>query len=207
MPWSSLVNSLETLADSHHTLATKIENDVEKPLRDFQSTNREMQAMSTIQGNLASMAKDIDRAVKNSERLQTKGGKATTNKVASASSDVENANQQWESQAPYVFENLQALDETRLNHLRDVLTQYQTHEVDLVERNRVTAEQCLNILLNVETQDEIKTFALRTLSSRQRMDSQPQQRNRQSVAMPSPSTPSFSLPPDESASQRSGSSE
>lgn len=161
--------------------------------------------MSTISGNLASMAKDIDKAQKSTDRLQTKGNKAATGKVANASSDLENAQQQWDSQAPYVFENLQALDETRLNHLRDVLTQYQTHEVDLVERNRVTAESCLNVLLNVETQDEIKTFVLRTLSGKQRMDAP---RNRQSVAFPSPSTtPSFSYAPDEAASQRSGSSE
>lgn len=160
--------------------------------------------MSTIQGNLSSMAKDIDSAQKKTDRLQTKGNKSATGKVANASSDLENAQVQWDSQAPYVFETLQALDETRLNHLRDVLTQYQTHEVDQVERNRVTAEQCLNVLLNVETQDEIKTFALRTVSGKQNME---RQRSRQSVALPSPSTPSFSRPPEEVTSQRSGSSE
>ena len=118
-----------------------------------------MQAVSTVQGNLAAVAKDVDGAHKRAAKLST--GKSSANKVANATSDVEAANQQWESQAPYVFEQLQALDEGRVNHLRDVLTQLETHEVDLVERNRITAETCLNALLNVDTSDEISTFVAR----------------------------------------------
>lgn len=70
---------------------------------------------------------------------------------------------QWNSQAPFIMEQLQAADESRCNHLRDVLTQYQTHEIDQVERNRLTAEQCLNVLLTVETADEIKLFSVRNV--------------------------------------------
>lgn len=147
---------MQSLAESHSTLASKIELDVERPLKDFQTKNREMQAIGTIQGNLAAVAKDLDGAQKKAQKLA--GGKSSANKVANATSDVDAANQQWESQAPYVFEQLQALDESRINHLRDVLTQFETHEVDLVERNRVTAESCLNALLNVNTADEISTF-------------------------------------------------
>ena len=132
---------------------------MEKPLREYQNRNREMQAVSTVQGNLAAVAKEVDGAHKKAAKLST--GKSSANKVANATSDVEAANQQWESQAPYVFEQLQALDEGRVNHLRDVLTQLETHEVDLVERNRITAETCLNALLNVDTSDEISTFVAR----------------------------------------------
>jgi uncharacterized protein YjcR len=161
-----------------------------------------MQAMSTIQGNLTAIARDIDAAQKKSEKLQVKGKKAATGKVDNASSDLAEAQSQWDNQAPYVFETLQAVDETRLNHLRDVLTQLQTHEVDQVERNRVTAEQCLNTLLNVETADEIKTFAIRSVSGKPRVDTA---RNRSSIPGPSPASPS--VPSDDRASQRSGSSE
>lgn len=166
VPWSTITNSMETLAESHTSLASKIAVDVERPLRDFASTNRDMQAMSTIQGNLASLAKDFEKAQQKTEKLQTRGDRAEANKVANAVSDLDNARSQWDSQAPYVFENLQALDETRVNQLRDFLTQLQTLEIDQVEKNRVAAEQCLNVLLNVETQDEIKTFALKAQSAR-----------------------------------------
>lgn len=210
VPWNTLSNALETMADSHHAFANNIETDVEKPLRSFASTNREMTAMSTIQGNLASMARDIENAEKKNDRLAAKGKKAQTMNVANATSDLETAQSQWDSQAPYVFEQLQAVDETRLNQLRDVLTQFQTHEVDRVEKDRTLAEQCLNMLLNVETADEIKTFALRvTQGGASRPGTMQRQRSRQSVI--GPSVPSLAAPAhhqlqDDAASQRSGSS-
>lgn len=144
-------------------LAQRIEADVERPLREYQTKNREMQSMSTIQGNLAAMAREVDAAQKRSDKIKEKGGKA--GRTPNADSDLEVANQQWHSQAPFVFEQLQALDETRVNHLRDVLTQLQTHEVDQIERSRITAESCLNALLNVDTADEISTFVARISES------------------------------------------
>lgn len=162
-PWQSIISSTEALSQSHQLLARKIEADVERPLREYQSKSREMQGLSTIQGHLASVARDVDAARRKADKVQS--GRTSANKVANASSDVEHANQQWESQAPYVFEQLQALDESRVNHLRDVLTQFQTHEVDLVERNRVSAESCLNAILNVNTADEISTFVARSQSA------------------------------------------
>ena len=150
--WQTIINSAEEIAMSHHTLARNIERDVEKPLRGFSNSNREMQSMSTIQGNLSSMAREAEGALKKSGRGR--------------SGSTDGAMGQWNSQAPYIMEQLQAADESRCNHLRDVLTQYQTHEVDQVERNRVTAEQCLNVLLSVETADEIKLFAVRNVRDR-----------------------------------------
>lgn len=200
------------MADSHHAFANNIETDVEKPLRNFAFQNREMQAMSTIQGNLASLARDIDKAEKNNERLAHKGQKAKTQNVANASSDLETATSQWDNQAPYVFEQLQAVDETRLNQLRDALTQFQTHEVDRVEKDRALAEQCLNIILNVETTDEIKTFALRITQGggATRPITTRDNSRRQSSFLGGPSTPSFAAAPashnaDDASSQRSGS--
>jgi hypothetical protein len=158
MPWQRIVSGTENLAASHETLAVKIETDVENPLRTFASRNREMQAMTTIQGNLNSIAKELASA----QKKAAKGGR----KADTATSTAEDVAQQWESQAPYVFEQLQALDETRVNHLRDVLTQFQTHEVDSIEKYRQSAESCLNALLNMETADEIKTFATRMAAGR-----------------------------------------
>ena len=129
-------------------------------MRDFQTKNREMKAITSIQGNIISIAKDVDSAHKKASKLNI--GKSNSNKVANATSDVETANLEWDSQAPYAFETLQALDESRVNHLRDVLTQLETHEVDQVERSRVTAEACLNALLNIDTSEEISTFVART---------------------------------------------
>lgn len=150
---------------SHETLATKIEEDVERPLREYSSKNRDMQSMPGIQNNLAGLAKNVEAAQKKVDKAREKGAK-NADKLASAISSAEEVSQQWDSRAPFVFEQLQAADEGRLNHLRDVLTQLETHEVDHVERGRQAAESCLNVLLNVETADEIKTFAAKMAGNR-----------------------------------------
>jgi F-BAR domain only protein len=164
MPWQRIVSGTENLAQSHETLAAKIETDIEAPLRQFQNKNREMTGMTTIQGNLASISKDFEIAQKKADKLKDKGSRG--DKYANAAHNIDGASREWEAQAPYVFEQLQALDESRCNHLRDVLTQFQTHEIDQVERNRVSAESSLNALLNIETADEIKTFAARVSGGR-----------------------------------------
>ena len=133
---------------------------MEVPLREFQTKNREMKAITSIQGNIASIAREVDNAHRKASKLNV--ARSNANKVANATSDVEAANLQWDSQAPFAFETLQALDESRVSHLRDVLTQLETHEVDQVERSRVTAEACLNALLNIDTSEEISTFVART---------------------------------------------
>lgn len=145
------------------------------------------------------LAKDIA----NAQRKAAKGGR----RADGASSAVQDTTRQWDSQAPYVFEQLQALDETRVNHLRDVLTQFQTHELDAIEKNRASAESILNALLSVETSDEINTFvakatAQRDTLSRRRSSTTPSTRPASSHLRPPPTPP----PPrhtDDRRSQRS----
>ncbi|KXG49398.1 Fps/Fes/Fer/CIP4 homology [Penicillium griseofulvum] len=165
IPWQRIISATETLAVSHETLANKIEEDVERPLREFSSKNSEMKSMPGIQSNLAGLAKNVEAAQKKVDKARAKGAKGAE-KLASEIANAEEVHQQWDSRAPFVYEQLQAADETRLNHLRDVLTQLETHEVDQVERGRQAAESCLNVLLNVETADEIKTFAARMAGPR-----------------------------------------
>lgn len=152
--------------------------------------------MVTIQGNLATVGKDLESAQRKVEKI--KGGKSSANKVANATSDVENASQQWESQAPYVFERLQAVDENRVNHLRDALTQLQTHEIDLIEKTRIAAEGCLNALLSVDTSDEISTFVARASAGRPTIATRQKSRT---------ATPSMLAPPLPARPQDDGASE
>ncbi|KAJ5082395.1 hypothetical protein N7532_011438 [Penicillium argentinense] len=217
IPWQRIINATEALAVSHETLATKIEEDVERPLREYSTKNRDMQSMPGIQNNLAGLAKNVETAQKKVDKAKSKGTKGA-DRLASAVAEADEIQQQWESRAPYVFEQLQAADEGRLNHLRDVLTQLETHEVDQVERGRQAAESCLNVLLNVETADEIKTFAAKHAGTRMPLSPvtsrrQPSQAETPPVAPATPGT--VSTPPvaeplepppsiqDDAASQRS----
>ena len=191
-PWQKIVESARDLADSHSEFSTRIESDVITPLRQFDSQNHEMRQMANIQGNLSSLAKEYDQALRKAGKLKTQGGKASAGKVAGASDQIETASQQWESQAPYVFEQLQAVDESRLNHLRDVLTQLETHEVDQVEKAKIHAEKCLNSLLNINVPEEIQSWSSQRQSGSQRAPSRAEAQRTPSrderPPMPPPST-------------------
>jgi F-BAR domain only protein len=209
-PWQKIIEATSTLAQSHHNLSQNIGVDVEAPLRDFTSMNREMQNISTMTGNIQSIAKEFENANKRADKLKDKGGKAAADKVANAASSVEDAKGQWDSQAPYVFEKLQAVDEARLDHLRNCLTQFQTHVIEANSSVSSGAEECLNALLNVQTSDEIQRFSMRAPSSATTRARERRQSRSQPVSAPTTSSlapPSIPLAAttEDAASQRSSS--
>lgn len=127
-------------------------------LQNYATQNRDFSGLSTIKNNMEAMIKELDTTQRAVDKLVKKGGKANSAKVDQATQKLNTARQAWDSQAPFIFERLQAVDESRLNHLRDTLTQYLTHEADLVEKCRVSAEGPLNALLEVDTSTEIRNF-------------------------------------------------
>ncbi|KAL1843057.1 hypothetical protein VTJ49DRAFT_3192 [Mycothermus thermophilus] len=168
-PWDMILQSTDGIAASHQLFAQRIEKDVELPLRSFQDKT-EMKNMQDMSFNLQAMAKELEDATEKSEKLSRKGGKANPHKVDQAAARLEAAAQQWESAAPFMFETLQALDEQRINHLRDVLTQFETHAVDQSTRCQKAAEEVLNVMLEVDTSQEIRNFAQKTTSGKARIE-------------------------------------
>lgn len=160
--------------------------------------------MSTIQGNLIAMQRELDEAQIKADKLGKKGGKANSLKVDNANQKLDSANSQWDSQAPFVFEKLQAVDESRLNHLRDVLTQYLTHEADQVERNRLTAERTLNPLLEVETSQEIQNFARNTIQGKPKLERNNRRTSSSAGSNTLPPPPIVKVPTGDGRSEHSG---
>lgn len=165
IPWARIIESVEHIARSHHVFAERIEQDVEQPLRAYQQ-RRDIQSMHNISTNLGAMAKDLEDAQERADKLNRKGNKASAQKVDTATSRLESATQQWESQAPFVFETLQALDESRVNQLRDLLTQYQTSEADQAQRAQSNTAETLAAMLEISTEKEIRDFVQRTTAGR-----------------------------------------
>ncbi|KAF4583135.1 Fes/CIP4 domain-containing protein [Ophiocordyceps camponoti-floridani] len=171
VPWMRILESVDRIAKSHHLFAERVEKDVEFPLRAYQQ-RRDYQNMSNISANLAFLARDLDDAQDKAERLNKRGARASSQKVEAANSRLESASQQWESQAPFVFESLQALDEARINQLRDLLTQYQTHEASQAQRAQDNAVEALAAMLEISTDKEIKDFARRSAGNKSSLPSQ-----------------------------------
>lgn len=150
----------------------RIERDVEYPLRNF-GQKKEVHNMHTIGSNLASIAKELEDAQDKSDRLAKKGAKANTQKVDAAATRLSSATQQWESQAPFIFESLQVLDEGRVNQLRDLLTQFLTHESDQAQRTQLASSDTLQHILEIETAKEVQTFASKVTDGRVKVEKKP----------------------------------
>lgn len=160
--------------------------------------------MQTIGANLVTMAKELDDAAEKADKLTKKGGKANAHKMDLATARLESASQQWESQSPFIFETLQALDEQRVNHLRDVLTQFETHEVDQATRTQATAEEVLNTILEVNTAQEIQGFSQKSVAGKARVDRKPMTRQSSVVTNNNLAPPSIHGVHDDDASDHSG---
>ncbi|KAF8455251.1 Muniscin C-terminal mu homology domain-containing protein [Kalaharituber pfeilii] len=208
-PWSRIINSTSQLANSHQLLAQKIETEVERPLREFTQANKEWAGLKACEGNLSTVAKQIDTAEDKADKLKRRGARAQAAKVAEAAAAVEKASVEWESQAPFVFEKLQAVDETRCNNLRDSLTRYHTLEVDQAQRAMQLAEESLSTLLDLHANDEIRTFAETVTNGKQKLERigsrAPSTAASAAAGMPS-STPTPSVVTDDSVSVQSAGS-
>lgn len=167
--WDKILRSTDAAAASHHLFAQRVEKDVEQALRQFQN-RKDVQNMHTMSTNLATMARELEDAKEKVEKLSRKGGKASALKVDTATARLESASSQWESQAPFILETLQALDEQRCNHLRDVLTQFETHEVDQSDRLRASASDALATIVEADTSNEIENFANRVTAGKPKVE-------------------------------------
>lgn len=157
--------------------------------------------MQTISANLTAMARDLEDAQKKADALTRKGPKTNTQKMADATARLESATQQWDSQAPFIFETLQAIDEQRVNQLRDLLTQYETHESDQAQRNQSRAADTLASMLEISTEQEIASFKERVLSGKPRLEKRATA-SRQSSNVPTSQTLAPPPPPPSSLGQR-----
>lgn len=202
-PWARLIGAVERIAQSHHQFAEGIERDVEQPLRAFQQRS-DVQNMHTISQNLGGMAKDLEEAQDKSEKLNKKGGKANAQKADAVSAKLDSSQQQWESQAPFVFETLQALDESRINQLRDYLTQYQTHESDQASRHQSIASETLAIVIEISTESEILGFVQSTTADKPALGRASTRRSSNAASTTAPST---SQPPATPLSTRENTTE
>ncbi|KAJ2894463.1 Cytoskeletal protein syp1 [Zalerion maritima] len=199
-PWDRILQSTHTVAQAHHHFSMRIEHDVEIPLRSLHS-RKEMQNVTQISTSLANMAKELEDAQSRSEKLGRKGGRPQ--KVEEAATKLESASGQWEAQAPFIYESLQALDETRCNQLRDLLTQYLTHESDKAQRIQADAEETLNIILEVITEKEIQDFSQQTISGKPKLERRTGSA-RPSIGGSSSLAPPSSVAEDDHHSENSG---
>jgi hypothetical protein len=208
-PFQKLRSATKQLAQSHQTFAHNIEVDIEKPLREFTNSDPRYRSLSTkVIHNIQRTAKEVDEAQKKADKLTDRGSKAPAEKVADAITDLERARGDWNSEAPLVFESLQEVDEARWDHFKNSLIQLETYASDMSNSNSTAITECLNTLLEVQTEDEIAQYSIRAptavlpATARERRMSQANPSNLSASTTLAPPVPTL---PEDMRSQRSAS--
>ncbi|KAK9460582.1 Muniscin C-terminal mu homology domain-containing protein [Lipomyces oligophaga] len=137
--------------------------------------------MNIIKNSFDSLANDTESAFNQHGGSKKLFGSRNADQSADTAAE-------WNSRAPLVLEKLQSLDEARLIMLKDLLTRYQTSEVDKAQRTVSLCEKNLNELLSFEPQDEIKMFAVQIQTNGSISNAQPSfpPRTRSSAPPPPP---------------------
>ncbi|CAN6674642.1 hypothetical protein TRVA0_059S00386 [Trichomonascus vanleenenianus] len=153
--WTLVVASVEQSASSAKVFSHKLHAEIESPLRNFSSRSNQFQDVKQLQEGLTQLARQLVHA---EEKLQhQRGNEEHQIQLAESRSS-------WESQAPYLTEQLEVVDEARLVLVKDSLTRMQTLEVDRAQGSIKEAEKSLNSILSFEPYEDMNSFASKVAS-------------------------------------------
>lgn len=139
--WLQVLSSTRENAKAASSFATKIHKEIEAPLRQYTTRSAQWADMKVLQSELETLA----NTVKLDKHRNTRAN--DENRV------------QWESQAPFLLEQAETIDESRLGYLKNALTTYGTVEADYSDKSLKISEKVLNNVLSYEPMDEIATYA------------------------------------------------
>lgn len=142
--WMTILSSTRDNSKAASSFAHKIHHDVEQPLRHF-SSQPQWEDMKTLHRELETLAHTYQS---NDDKLRKKNKHPDDETRA-----------QWESQAPYLLEQSEIIDESRLGYLKNSLTTFGTIEADYSDKSLKISEKILNNVLSFEPLDELAAFA------------------------------------------------
>ena len=135
-------SELKASTDLYHTLNTEVILGLERSMEN----DAKWSESKRLHSKLSQIAAMIDQHSKNNDRE----GK------------LEEANRQWDSEVPSLFELFQAIDHNRLEILKNTSLRYQTGVSDYLLNVTKNNETATTNLLEFEPQNEINRFALIT---------------------------------------------
>lgn len=136
---SELKSELKSSTDLYHTLNTEVILGLERSMEN----DAKWSESKRLHSKLSQIAATIDQHSKNNDRE----GK------------LEEANRQWDSEVPSLFELFQAIDHNRLEILKNTSLRYQTGVSDYLLNVTKNNETATTNLLEFEPQNEINRFA------------------------------------------------
>ncbi|KAI1316777.1 hypothetical protein EDD11_009516 [Mortierella claussenii] len=138
-PWEKLNAESVELATLHGQFSLRISNEIERPLRDFARTHPEWQNLALAEGNCNRLAKEFDekqvkvaKYTKTAEKLSGKKGEAAEQKLMDYTKQLENTRTAWRLEGPVVLQKYQGLDQSRLEHLKQIVTAFEAIQTEIV---------------------------------------------------------------------------
>lgn len=142
--WTSILSSTRDNSKAANSFSHKIHHDVEQPLKQF-LLQPQWEDMKTLHKELETLAHTFQS---NDDKLRKKNKHPDDETRA-----------QWESQAPYLLEQTEVIDESRLGYLKNALTTFGTIEADYSDKSLKISEKVLNNVLSFEPLDDVAAFA------------------------------------------------
>ena len=157
--WEEVKLAASKTAHAHQLYARRLGAEIETPIRKFAGENTEWQQLASMQDNMSGIARDFGAAEGKVEKYKRRGTKAKGEKVANAENNIQQSQQSWVSEAPFIFEKFENADLARLNFLKDIFVQCITLEMDTANACVQGSESTLNSLLSISSEDEAQKFA------------------------------------------------
>uniref|UniRef100_A0A060TC19 ARAD1D36344p n=1 Tax=Blastobotrys adeninivorans TaxID=409370 RepID=A0A060TC19_BLAAD len=158
--WTSVSQNLTDHAEARKGYARKLEEEVAKPLRNLMissTPNRatQWQEFKSQHQALAHLASQLQHSEASFDKSRRKHHGRSSE---SAQVHLAEVRSQWENQAPYVVEQFEGLDDSRLVFLKDSLTRSETLHVDACQNGIKHSESALNKVLGFEPLEDMRHY-------------------------------------------------
>ncbi|OLL22803.1 Cytoskeletal protein syp1 [Neolecta irregularis DAH-3] len=160
--WQRILETTIELGASHSTFASKLAEEIEFTLLAFEAHDEDWHGMRHVESNIASLAKYVELAEGKVEKVKKKG-KALPTKVEQVLESMSIVRGQWETEAPFVFERFQAIDERRLEFIKDIYHKYENLEIEQAKRKTEISDGVLLDIGNLSVKSEIDNYVQRSL--------------------------------------------
>lgn len=153
--WASIVKSTRDSAEASMGFANKIHKEVQRPLRQFHKSAEwlDTRMLEDELEKLGNAYKSHDETV---EKLRRKSPSRQTEVAQQSLGQIR---VQWESQAPYIVDQVEAIDERRLGQIKTALTTFGTVQSDCANKGVAASEAVLSSVLAYDPSQDVAAFA------------------------------------------------
>lgn len=168
-PWNDVTRTVRETSRGAKSFVRKLRTEIEPEVRQVTSNSAGWNQARMAQGRLV----EIAQKVSSSEDHVGKNARRSSSKQEAAGREAQQARTVWETQAPELCDAIERVDEERFVKLKDVLTAYETLEMDRSQASIKGYERAIQSLIQFEPKDEVQSFAAQVIGGEVRAPEAP----------------------------------